>query len=146
MAGLKEPGTAGTSGCVVMFVHILVVGRQALVNHISILRFLSHVFFKASTELFYMYTGERDLTEVIRITATPSFYYHTIYKRTKQITPSAMRQGNYSPRCVRWREIAGLPRGNGCEVDCGCYRVILNSGLTPHAATTDRLRRGGSGP
>ena len=34
MAGLKEPGTAGTSGCVVMFVHILVVGRQALVNHI----------------------------------------------------------------------------------------------------------------
>lgn len=52
MAGLKEPGTAGTSGCVVMFVHILVVGRQALVNHISILRFLSHVFFKASTSSF----------------------------------------------------------------------------------------------
>ena len=39
MAGLKEPGTAGTSDCVVMFVHILTVGRQALVNHISILRF-----------------------------------------------------------------------------------------------------------
>ena len=32
MAGLKEPGTAGTSDCVVMFVHILIVGRQALVN------------------------------------------------------------------------------------------------------------------
>lgn len=115
MAGLKEPGTAGTSGCVVMFVHILVVGRQALVNHISILRFLSHVFFKASTVPFYMYTGERDLTEVIRITAPPSFYSHTIDKRTKQITPSAMRQGNYSPRCVRWREIAGLPRKMGVK-------------------------------
>ena len=81
MAGLKEPGTASTSYRVVMFVHILAVGRQALVNHISILRFLSHVFFKASTAPFYMYTGERDLTEVIRGTAPPSFYYHIVDKR-----------------------------------------------------------------
>ena len=84
MAGLKEPGTAGTSGCVVMFVHILVVGRQALVNHISILRFLSHVFFKASTAPFYMYTGERDLTEVILFTTPPSLYLHIIDKRQKK--------------------------------------------------------------
>ena len=83
MAGLKEPGTAGTSGCVVMFLHILVVGRQALVNHISILRFLSHVFFKASTVPFFMYTGERDLTEVIRITAQEISYSHIMDKRTK---------------------------------------------------------------
>ena len=115
MAGLKKPGTASTSDRVVMFVHILAVGRQAIVNHVSILRFLSHVFFKASTAPFYMYTGERDLTEVIRITAPPSFYSDTIYKRTEQITPSAMRQGNYSPRCVRWREIAGLPRKMGVK-------------------------------
>ena len=84
MAGLKEPGTAGTSGCVVMFVHILVVGRQALVNHISILRFLSHVFFKAITVPFYMYTGERDLTDVIRSTAPPSCYYFIMGNRTKK--------------------------------------------------------------
>ena len=84
MAGLNEPGTAGTSGCVVMFVHILVVGRQALVNHISILRFLSHVYFKASTAPFYMYTGERDLTEVVRSTTPHGFYYHIIDKRTKK--------------------------------------------------------------
>ena len=82
MAGLKEPGTAGTSGCVVMFVHILVVGRQALVNHISILRFLSHVFFKASTVPFYMYTGEGDLTEVIRITAPPTELLLSHYLQT----------------------------------------------------------------
>ena len=82
MAGLKEPGTAGTSDCVVMFVHILIVGRQALVNHISILRFKSHVILKTSTAPFYMYTGERDLTEVIRGTAPPSFYYHIVDKRT----------------------------------------------------------------
>ena len=68
MAGLKKPGTASTSDRVVMFVHILAVGRQAIVNHVSILRFLSHVFFKTSTEHFYMYTGERDLTEVILFT------------------------------------------------------------------------------
>ena len=82
MAGLKEPRIAGTSDCVVMFVHILVVGRQALVNHISILRFLSHVFFKASTVPFFMYTGERDLidTEVIRNTTPPSFCSHVIDK------------------------------------------------------------------
>ena len=36
MAGLKEPRTAGTSDCAVMLVHILVVGRQALANHISL--------------------------------------------------------------------------------------------------------------
>jgi len=85
VAGLKEPGTAGTSGCVVMFVHILVVGRQALVNHISILRFLSHVFFKASTAPFYMYTGERDLTEVIRIAAPVIFCAYIMDKRTKKL-------------------------------------------------------------
>ena len=84
MAGLKEPGTAGTSGCVVMFLHILVVGRQALVNHISTLRFLSHVFLKASTAPFFMYTGERDLTEVIRITSPSSIYCHITDKRTKK--------------------------------------------------------------
>ena len=31
-----------------------------------------------------MYTGERDLTEVIRSTAPPSFYYHAMDKRTKK--------------------------------------------------------------
>ena len=84
MAGLKEPGTVGTSDCVVMFVHILIVGRQALVNHISILRFLSHVIFKTSTAPFYMYTGERDLTEVIRNTTPPGFCSHITDKRIKK--------------------------------------------------------------
>ena len=84
MAGLKEPGTAGTSGCVVMFLHILVVGRQALVNHISILRFLSHVFFKASTAHIYMYTGDGDLTEAIMFTIPPSLYLHIMDTRQKK--------------------------------------------------------------
>ena len=93
-----------------------------------------------------MYTGERDLTEVIRSTAPPSFYSQILDKRTKEITLGMMRRGYYFPCCVRWREIAGLP-GKKCEVDfCGFYRVILNSGLTPHAATTDRLRTGETGP
>ena len=83
MAGLKEPGTAGNSGCVVMFVHILVVGRQALVNHISILRFLSHVFFKASTAPFFVYTGKGDLAKFIRIAVPPSFYSYIMDKRKK---------------------------------------------------------------
>ena len=78
MAGLKEPGTAGISGCVVIFVHILVVGRQALVNHISILRFLSHILFKASTAHFNMHTGERGLIEVILFTTPPSLHANII--------------------------------------------------------------------
>ena len=77
---LKEPGTSGTSDRVVMCVHILDVGTHDFVNPISILRFLSHGFFKASTAPFYMYTGERDLTEVIRNTTPPSFFFHVIDK------------------------------------------------------------------
>ena len=75
-----------------------------------------------------MYTGERDLTEVVRSTTPHGFYYHIIDKRTKK-TWGVIREGYYFPRCVRWREIAGLPRKKGCEVDCGRYRVILNSGV-----------------
>ena len=93
-----------------------------------------------------MYARERVLTEVIRSTAPPSFYSRILDKRTKIITSGMMRRGYYFPCCVRWREIAGLP-GKKCEVDfCGFNRVILNSGLTPHAATTDRLRTGENGP
>ena len=60
MAGLKELGTTGTSDCVVLSVHILVVGGQELINHISTYRFLSHVLLKASTApLFYVHWGAR---------------------------------------------------------------------------------------
>ena len=57
------------------------------------------------------------------------------------MAPGMMRRGYYFPRCVRWREIAGLPRKKGVEVDCGCYRVILNSGLTPRSVDATRSRR-----
>ena len=62
-----------------------------------------------------MYTGERDLTEVIRSTAPPSFYSHILDRRTKEITSGMVRRGYYFPRCVRWREIAGLPRKKGVK-------------------------------
>ena len=66
-----------------------------------------------------MYTGERDLTEVIRDTAPYSFYYRAIDKRTKELTSDMIRRGYYFPRCVRCRESAGLSRKKGREVDCG---------------------------
>ena len=93
-----------------------------------------------------MYTGERDLTEVIRNTAPHSLYYHTIDKRKEELKSDMIRRGYYFPRCVRCRESAGLSRKKGCEVDCGYYRAMLNSSLTPRTATTDRLTGGDSGP
>ena len=93
-----------------------------------------------------MYARERVLTEVARSTAPLSFYSQILDKRTKIITSGMMRRGYYFLCCVCWREIAGLPEKKNEVGFCGFYRVILNSGLTPHAATTDRLRTGETGP